>query len=52
MNPLSIASSVEAAVEAYISVWDITDKQKWKAGFQGENVGAHLHGVSITLHLK
>jgi len=45
---LRIASSVEAAIEAYISVWDHVDRQEWKEEFKGELVSAHLHGVSIT----
>ena len=49
---LQIASKVEAAVQAYISVRDFANKQEWKEGFEGELVSSHLRGISITLHLK
>jgi hypothetical protein len=42
---LHIASRVEAAVEAYISVRDISDRGEWKENFRGEKVSLHLHGV-------
>jgi hypothetical protein len=45
MSPfLEIASRVEAAVEAYISVRDFADKQMWKKKFEVELVSVHLHG--------
>jgi len=37
---LLIASRVEAAVNSYVSVRDITDKEAWKANFQREKVSA------------
>lgn len=47
MTPfLQIASRVEAAVEAYISVRDFANTEEWKAMFMEELVSAHLHGVS------
>jgi hypothetical protein len=49
---LQIASRVEAATRAYISVRDFTDTQKWKEMFLGEMVSTHIHGVLTTLHLK
>jgi hypothetical protein len=49
---LKIASKVEAAVQAYISVQGIADRQEWKERFRGELVGAHIHGVLIILHFK
>ena len=53
---LVTASKVEAAVEAYIRVWDFTNKAEWRAQFRREFVSAHmcgiLHGVLIDLHLK
>ena len=42
---LHIASRVEAAVEAYMSVRDISDRGEWKEKFRGEKVSLHLHGV-------
>jgi hypothetical protein len=49
---LQIASRVEAAVEAYISVRDFTDKQGWTTMFKREKVSTHLNGVLIALHFK
>jgi hypothetical protein len=49
---LQIASRVEAAVEAYVSVRDFAKGEEWKEKFDEENVSAHLHGVSIILHWK
>lgn len=49
---LQIASRVEAAVQAYISVQGIMDREEWKEHFKVEMVSAHIHGVLITLHLK
>jgi len=40
---LRIAARVEAAVEAYNSVWDFADKVLWKVGFEREMVCAHAH---------
>lgn len=53
-NFLRIASRVEAAAQAYNSIPGlvIVNATEWKAGFQGEMVSAHLHGISITLHLE
>jgi hypothetical protein len=49
MNPLlSIASKVEAAVEAYIAVRDFADQHIWKAGLKRELVSFHLHGDSTA----
>jgi hypothetical protein len=45
---LHIASRVEAAVEAYVSVRYISNMDEWSAGFEREMVSAHLCGVSIT----
>jgi hypothetical protein len=42
---LKIASRVEAAVEAYISVKDFANTEEWKENFKGEMVSPHLHGV-------
>jgi len=42
---LQITSRIEAAVEAYKSVWDFSDSSEWKKKFAWEMVGAHLHGV-------
>src|SRR6266567_8893262 len=42
---LQIASKVEAAMKAYISVWDFADKEEWKGRFRGEMVSPHLHSV-------
>jgi len=41
---LQIASRVEAAVEAYTSVWDFADREVWKSQFEIELVSVHLHG--------
>jgi hypothetical protein len=49
---LQIASRVEAAVEAYISVQDFSDREAWKEMLQREKVSAHLRGISITVYLK
>lgn len=49
---LQIASSVEAAVEAYVSVRDLGKADMWREKFWEENVSAHLHGVSTILHWK
>jgi hypothetical protein len=38
---LEIASRVEAAVEAYQSVRDLTEREVWKEKLRLENVGAH-----------
>jgi hypothetical protein len=46
---LQIASRVEAAVAAYISVRDFSDSQEWREKFNGEKVSTHLHGVLITI---
>jgi hypothetical protein len=48
---LQIASRVEAAVEAYISVREFSEGEQWKKGFQQELVSAHLRGISIALYL-
>jgi hypothetical protein len=45
MTLLQIASKVEAAVKAYISVRDFADREEWKEKLQGEMVSPHLHGV-------
>ena len=45
---LEIASRVEAAVEAYESVRDFTEREAWKEKFMQENVSVYLHGVLIT----
>jgi len=42
---LKIASRVEAAIEAYISVRDFADREEWKGKFRGEMVSPHLHGI-------
>ena len=42
---LKIASRVEAAVEAYNSVWYIADRDEWKGKFKGELVSPCLHGI-------
>ncbi len=42
---LQIASRVEAAVEAYKSVRDITDREQWVEEFKKEFVSPRLHGV-------
>jgi hypothetical protein len=49
---LHIASRVEAAVEAYISVKDFANEQEWREKFLLEMVSVHLHGNSIALHLN
>jgi hypothetical protein len=49
---LHIASRVEAAAAAYISVRDFTDSQEWREKFKREKVSTHLHGVLITMHWK
>jgi hypothetical protein len=49
---LSIASNVEAAVQAYNSVLDFADQEKWRAGFKRELVSFHLHGDWTSQHLK
>jgi hypothetical protein len=49
---LQIASRVEAAEKAYISVREFGDREEWRAKFEKEMVSAHLHGISITIHLK
>jgi hypothetical protein len=49
---LHVASRVQAASEAYISVRDFANKSEWKEKFRGELVGTHLHGISIAVHLK
>jgi len=49
---LQIASSVEAVVEAYVSVWDIGKADMWREKFWEENVSAHLYGVLTILHWK
>lgn len=49
---LKIASRVEAAVEAYVSVRDFAVEQEWREKFRGEVVSSDLDGVSIDLHLK
>jgi hypothetical protein len=44
---LKIASRVEAAAAAYISVKDLdsfTDHETWRAEFNGEFVRVHVHG--------
>jgi hypothetical protein len=48
---LHIASRVEAAVEAYLSVREFSEREEWLEGFDRELVSAsaYLHGVSITL---
>jgi hypothetical protein len=45
-----IASRVEAAVEAYISVQDFADEQEWREKFAAEMASVHLHGVSTFDH--
>jgi len=45
-----IASKVEAAVEAYVSIKNFADAAQWKANFKQEMVRSHLYGVSICLH--
>jgi hypothetical protein len=53
MSLLPIVARVEAAIQAYISVRDFADKDKWLAKFNEEKVSTHLHGIiSINLHLK
>jgi len=42
---LQIASRIEAAVEAYKSVWDFSDSSEWKKNFAWEMVGAHLYSI-------
>jgi len=42
---LQIASKVEAAMKAYITVQDFADRGEWKEKFQGEMISPHLHGV-------
>ena len=49
---LSIASKVEAAVEAYIAVRDFADQEEWRAKLKRELVSFHLHGDSTDQHLK
>ena len=53
---LATALKVEAAMEAYVMVWDFTDEAEWRARFRREFVSAHmcgiLHSVLIDLHLK
>jgi len=44
-NILHIASRVEAAVAAYKSVQEFTDRQEWKDRLKEEFVSIHLHGV-------
>ena len=44
---IEIASRVEAAVEAYISVRDFVSREEWKKMFKGEMVSAHS---SFTRH--
>jgi hypothetical protein len=39
---LSIASRVEAAVDSYVSVRDMTDEKEWRAEFDRERVSAPL----------
>jgi hypothetical protein len=39
---LQIASKVEAATVAYISIWDFVDRQEWEEKFKGEMVSAHI----------
>jgi hypothetical protein len=43
-NLLRIASRVEAAVAAYVSVQEFADTQQWKQKFRDEFVRVHLHG--------
>jgi|HubBroStandDraft_5_1064220.scaffolds.fasta_scaffold106100_1 hypothetical protein len=50
-NLLKMASKVEAAVQAYVSVQDFADREEWKNYFAEEFVSGHLHGVFIALHL-
>jgi hypothetical protein len=45
---LETASRVEAAVEAYKSVRDFTNREAWKENFIRESVSAHLHCILIT----
>ncbi len=47
---LQVASWVEAAVDAYLSVQDFVGREEWKLYFKGELVSSHLHGVSIFDH--
>ncbi len=42
---LQIASKVDAAMKAYITVRDFVDRGEWKEKFQGEMVSPHLHGI-------
>ena len=49
---LSIASNVEAAVQAYSSVRDFVKQEEWRAGFKREFVSFHLHGDWASQHLK
>jgi hypothetical protein len=49
---LSIASNVEAAVQAYLAVWDFVDQEEWRAGFKREFISFHLHGDWTSQHLK
>jgi hypothetical protein len=49
---LHLASGVEAAVEAYISVQDFADELEWRKMFVLEMVSAHLHSISIAPHLN
>ena len=45
MTLLQIAFKVEAAMKAYITVWDFVDREEWKEKFQGEMVSPYLHDV-------
>src|SRR6266699_2111642 len=44
---LQIASKVEAAMKAYITVQDFADKEEWKEKFQGEMVSSHLQYMAF-----
>ena len=47
---LQVASWVEAAIDAYLSVQDFVGWEEWKLYFKGELVSSHLHSVSIFNH--
>jgi hypothetical protein len=45
---LPVAARVEAAVQKYVLVREMSDGDRWKKGFRDEFVSHNLHGVLLS----